>query len=88
MNYKVGDFIITNKSSKPALIINKRNLELLISIVEYKGDYLWVAINEIELINLEPEEKMSILSLFGSWFYKEHTLIYQELLLELLNKYL
>ena len=87
MNYNIGDFIITHASSNPALIVNKNNQSFfpnyLISIKEYNGDYRWVDQHLIiQLADLKSEEKLSILANFGSWFYEEHKLIYQELIIE------
>ena len=85
-NYNVGDFIITYKSWKPALIIAKENRDIpwfLVSIDEYNGDYMWVnTTNIIELADLKSEEKLSILANFGSWFYEQHKELYQELIIE------
>ena len=85
MPYNIGDFISTNESSKPALIINKENQDsrFLISIDEYNGDYMWISSNLINgQANLNSEEKLSILANFGSWFYDQHKLLYQELIIE------
>ena len=92
MPYNIGDFITTSRSSKPAVIINIVNVavagddqdsRLLISIDEYNGDYMWIYTNEVNrLAELNSEEKLSILANFGSWFYDQHKLIYQELIIE------
>ena len=86
MSYNIGDFIITYKSWKPALIIAKDDEDIqgfLVSIDEYNGDYIWINIsNIIELADLKSEEKLSILANFGSWFYDQHKLLYQELIIE------
>tara|TARA_A100001388_G_C28574728_1_gene405994 strand:+ start:70 stop:339 length:270 start_codon:yes stop_codon:yes gene_type:complete len=85
MNYNVGDFIITHVSSHPALIVNKnyQSSDFLISIKEYDGDYIWVDANLImQLANLKSEEKLSILANFGTWFYQQHKLLYQQLIIE------
>lgn len=90
MNYNVGDFIKTNKSKNPALIICKNNNHLLVSIVEYEGDYIWVTISSanqdgLEIADLLSEEKLSILASFGDWYYEQHTLLFQEILIEALQ---
>jgi hypothetical protein len=79
-NFEVGQFIITSRSYKPAFIINNiiLNNQLLVSIHEYFGDYLWVDINNIQNISLACEEELSILAGFGPWFYDAHKLLYQE----------
>ena len=83
MNYNIGDFINTDRSSKPAIIISKEQNRFLISIDEYNGDYMWIPSNYINNIaNLKSEEKLSILANFGNWFYDAHKLIYQELIIE------
>lgn len=84
MNFYPGDFVQTSRSSKAALIINHHedNYSLLISIHEYNGDYAIVSPNEINKVNLTPEEKLSIVSNFGSWFYDTHKHLYQEIILQ------
>ena len=85
MPYNIGDFINTNESSYPALIIGKNvNLpNFLISIKEYNGDYKWIFSNNIvEISDLKSEEKLSIIANFGDWFYESHKLLYQELIIE------
>ena len=77
-----GDFVITNRSIKPAPIINIDNNRLLISIHEYFGDYIIVDIGSVEKTNIDSFEKLSILSNFGNWFYINHKDLYQELLIE------
>ena len=89
-NAEVGDFIITNFSNYPSLIISKDfnniNDYLLITIHEYNGDYKIIETNEIiEIINLSVEEKLCILSRYGDWFYDEHKNIFQELIIECIN---
>ena len=89
MDYKVGDFIVTDKSEYPAIIIEKEgHRNLLVSIVEYNGDYIWLETEEVEKAELNEEEKLSILGKFGDWFYNVHTLIYQELIIDALNNIL
>ena len=89
-NVEIGDFIITNFSSFPSLIISKNfsngNNNYLITIHEYNGDYKLIKTNEInEIINLSIEQKLCILSTYGDWFYKEHKNIFQELIIECIN---
>ena len=85
MPYNIGDFIITNESSYPALIVSKNEqvLSFLVSIKEYNGDYKWIFSNNIiEKEELKSEEKLSIIANFGDWFYESHKLLYQELIIE------
>ena len=86
MVYNIGDFIITNQSSKPAIIISNQNNKLLVSISEFNGDYLFIDKANIKLANLKSEEKLSILANFGNWFYDCHKLLYQEIIIQNLTK--
>ena len=86
MKYNIGDFIITNQSSKPAVIICNKDSKLVVSINEFNGDYLFIDKDNIKLANLKSEEKLSILANFGNWFYDCHQLLYQEILVENLQK--
>lgn len=82
-NIYPGDFIITEKSKSPALVIAKYENIYLVSIVEYNGDYINVSDDEnIHLLNLKSLEKLFILSNFGNWFYNQHKELYQEILIE------
>ena len=83
--YLKGDFIISNYSFYPSLIINNYNNEFLITIHEFCGDYK--LINEDKIIgkiNLNPLEKIILLSSYFEDFYKLHSDIYQEIILEIL----
>ena len=87
MKYNVGDFILTHISNSPAIIIlvskDEYNNSFLISINEYGGDYIWIYFNDIiKIANLNSEEKLSIIANFGEWFYEQHKILYQELLIE------
>jgi hypothetical protein len=83
MKFHIGDFILTKKSSNPALIVRiDDNSCLLISISEYDGDYTWDYEQNVELAKLNSEEKLSIVANFCPWFYEEHKLLYQELIIE------
>lgn len=89
-NLEVGDFIITNYSNFPSLIVSKNfndvEYNLLITIHEYNGDYKLINTNEmIKIINLSVEDKLCILSRYGDWFYQEHKNIFQELIIECIN---
>lgn len=79
-NFHLGKFIHTPKSSKPAIIINNNNNynDLLVSIHEYNGDYIFCSRNNALLANLNIEHELSILANFENWFYDQHKLLYQE----------
>ena len=86
MKKNIGDFVLIKESKKPGIIIStKVEDSLLISIHEYDGDYIFVDYNNREYIDIEPEEKLSILANFGEWFYDEHKELYQEILIENIN---
>ena len=80
-------FIMSKHSKKPSLIISKSELQYLITIDEFNGDYLWVDKYICDLVNLSPDEELSILSNYGQWFYNEHKDIFQELILKNLYSY-
>ena len=85
MIYNIGDFVFTYRSWRPAFIVskNQQNKRYLVSIYEFGGDYKWITNDEIiEKMDLKSEEKLSIIANFGDWFYDEHKLIYQELIIE------
>lgn len=77
-----GDFINTSVSSKPAIVIinnfKDNTDEVLISINEYSGDYVFVKKNDVTISNIDNYEKLNILANFGDWFYEQHKDIYQE----------
>ena len=90
----IGDFVITSESKKPALVISKYNCDniysnhdLLLSIDEYQGDYIFKEKKYVELKKLDPEEKLSILANFGSWFYSMHKSLYQEVIIDTIMKF-
>jgi len=84
-SFNVGDFITTSRSKKPSFIISKIKNELLVSIHEYNGDYLWININNSVRVNLTLDRELSILGNFGSWFYDQHKLLYQEKIILLIT---
>ena len=61
--------------------------EITPHIDEFNGDYLWVDKYICDLVNLSPDEELSILSNYGQWFYNEHKDIFQELILKNLYSY-
>ena len=82
-------FIELNQSKFPGIIIDKldNHFSYLVSMVEYQGDYLITGFNDMSMINLNPEDKLSILGKFGEWFYSKHSDIYQQVILENLKIY-
>lgn len=81
----VGDFITTNKSINPAIVISNKvdNIDnkLLISITEYNGDYLFIDKRDVNIILIDNYSKLSILAGFGKFYYKEHKELYQNLII-------
>ncbi len=85
-NVEVGDFIITNHSNFPSLVVSKLEIGYLITIHEYNGDYKIIDYNDtIQYIILSVYEKLCIISRYGNWFYDQHKNIYQELIIEGIN---
>ena len=75
-------------SEYPAIIIGKgEDGNILVSIVEYKGDYIWLSIVDVKKAELKAEEKLSILAMFGDFFYGIHREFYQELIIETIHIY-
>tara|TARA_Y100000591_G_C21464695_1_gene512655 strand:- start:289 stop:612 length:324 start_codon:yes stop_codon:yes gene_type:complete len=86
INIYPGDFIYTNKSKYPALVISKDEIGYyLVSIIEYNGDYALTSYENADPINLESLEKLGILAKFGDFFYDQHKELYQEILIEYLT---
>lgn len=87
MNLNVGDFIKTNFSQFPSLIVqkgeNKHSNLLLVTIHEYSGDYAWIVNNnDLKLFSFKPEEELSIVVNYGNWFRESHKNLFQEILLK------
>ena len=82
MELNVGDFIRIKKSSNPGIIVRKYNGDLVVSITEFEGDYIIVNENKGEYANINPEEKLSILSKFSEFFYEHHKELYQNIIIE------
>ena len=90
--FDIGDFIkIVNDDNKnkkkilssyPGLIVKKYDKQLLVSIVEYKGDYIFCENKDVKKMVLKPQEELYILSKFGNWFYDLHKLLYQSIILK------
>ena len=83
--YAVGQFIKISKSNYPSLIVQKMDYnELLVSILEFNGDYTIIdsEIDDINLLYLPPEEELFIISSFGDWYYHQHQLLYNEIIIK------
>jgi hypothetical protein len=80
----IGDFVYSNRSQHPSLVINKNTHQnqYLIAIDEYNGDYIWISHENIDPVFLASEKKLSILANFGNWFYDQHKELYQEIIIE------
>ena len=89
MNLTIGDFIITEKSNIPGIIIkeinkekNKDNYKYLVFIYNKHGGYIIEAnANQIKKTSLEPHEELSIIANLGGRFYNQYTELYQEILI-------
>ena len=85
--YSIGDFVRTDKSREPAVIINIDTGRALISIDEYFGDYIFVDFCDITPCDdIDNYKQLSILAGFGEWFYTQHKNIYQELIINTLSQ--
>lgn len=89
MSYNIGDFIEFNRdhlTDTMGVVVNKwgcdsNDMNYLVSIKQFKGDYACMATEHIKGIkNLPIEYKLSLLSSFGIWWYKHHKTIYQNIL--------
>jgi hypothetical protein len=85
--FEIGQFINIKISQYPALIVQLiENDVLLVSIVEYDGDYqlvdILVDLHDDFLCNLKPCEEFNIISKYGSWYYDQHKLLLQELIIK------
>lgn len=66
---KVGDFVTcTKRSIYPMVVVMCENEHILCSVVEYKGDYVYLHNSEVTPINVPAHEKLSIISNFGDWW--------------------
>ena len=87
-----GDFILTNFSKNPALIIKdklpKMSNSLLVSITEFKGDYIILDKKELKKTIISPLSALTILANYGNWFYEEHKDIYNEKIIDFANDYI
>ena len=70
---KVGDFVqCTKRSTYPMLVVKIENDHILCSVVEYKGDYVYLHNSEVKPIKVSDHEKVSIISNFGDWWQVEY----------------
>ena len=83
----INSFIISPNSLKPSLIVSESDLQYLVTIDEFNGDYKWINKYVCDSINISPEEELSILSNYGEWFYNQHEDIFQEIILKNLYYY-
>ena len=83
--FAVGQFIKITKSNYPSFIVQKlSHTELLVSILEYNGDYTIVdtETDDVHLLYLPPEEELFIISSFGDWYYDQHKILFTEILIK------
>ena len=76
----INTFIMSSNSLKPSLIVGENVHQYLVTIDEFNGDYKWVDKYVCDLVNISPEEELSILSNYGQWFYNQHEDIFQEII--------
>jgi len=69
-------------SEWPVLCVSSQNEDLLLSKVEFGGDYYW-STGPLEPVNNVVQE-LEAIGRFGDWFYKEHKDIYQKIIVEAL----
>jgi len=56
-----------------------------ISIPRYNGDYRVEDLYKLTKLEASPEDKLSLIGQFGSWWYNDHKSLYQSILIEALN---
>ena len=56
-----------------------------ISIPRYNGDYRVEDLYKLTKKDVTPEDKLSLIGQFGSWWYNDHKSLYQSILIEALN---
>ena len=83
----IYSFIMSEHSNMPSLIVGENELQYLITIDEFNGDYMWADKYKCDTINISPEEELSILSNYGKWFYDSHRDKFQEIILKNLYYY-
>lgn len=69
-------------SQWPVLCVDISDRELLLSKVEFGGDYYWSE-GPLEPVNNIVQE-LEAIGKFEDWFYKEHKDIYQKIIVETL----
>lgn len=70
------------KSSWPVLCVNTDHDHMLLSKVEFGGDYYWCDRPLAKCDNICQE--ISALGQFGDWFYHHHKNLYQEMIVKTL----
>jgi len=87
-----GDFILTNFSKNPGLIIKDKLPEisnsLLVSITEFKGDYIILDKKELKKTIISPLSAIIILANYDNWFYEEHKDIFNVKIIDFANDYI
>lgn len=69
-------------SEWPVLCVEMSNGDLMLSKVEFGGDYYWSE-GPLEPVNNIVQE-LEAIGKFEDWFYKEHKDIYQKIIVEAL----
>ena len=84
MNYIIGDFITSNFSFYPSLIVNIKENSSNITIHEYCGKTKWINNNYIiGKIDLKIEDKLCLLTNYNSEYSKLYTNLINEMIIEL-----
>ena len=77
-------------ADKYGLIVDKtgkyKNATYYVSIPEYKGDYLVLSHNGLNLFKkkMDAVEKLIMTAKFGCWWYPIHKSVFQEIMIEAL----
>ena len=65
---------------------NAKAVQYLISIERYGGDYIFLDPGDIKgIFSIPIEDKVSLISKFGDWWYDQHKSIYQQLLVDIIT---
>jgi hypothetical protein len=87
LNYYKYNGIIVKKLQKSieerTIYWFKDDYNYLVSVPDFKGDYVWIADENVKgKLNLPMEYKLSMIGQFGDWWHTEHDSIYHCLLIE------
>lgn len=77
----VSDVFDSNEEN----IVASKRTRVIISIPRYDGDYNVVELYKLTKKDATPEDKLSLIGQFGSWWYYDHKSLYQSILIEALN---